>query len=134
MRARAILVSLTVGTMILGCGGDDSTGPPQPQPEPGELRVTVSGSSAMGGIVLTVTGAGIAAPVATGGADLWYDLSGTTLSATVVGASLSGEILRFSVPDTRDLADYQVGIQQVAGTSNQSLSPGAFSASVSIAP
>lgn len=133
MRTQAILVSMAAGLLFLGCG-DDSTGPPQPQPQPGQLQVTVAGGSAFGGIFLTVTGAGITAPAAAGGASLYYDVSGTTLSATVVGPTLSGEVLRFSVPDVRNVTDYQVGIQQVAGTSNQPLSPGGLSATVSVAP
>ena len=133
MRTRAILGAVAAGILFLGCG-DDSTGPPQPQPVPGELAVTVSGGSVFAGIFVTVTGAGITAPAASGGASLYYDVSGTTLSATVVGSTLSGEVLRFSVPDVGDASDYVVAIQQVAGTSNQPLSPTAYSATVSVAP
>jgi hypothetical protein len=133
MKTRAILGAVAAGILLLGCG-DDSTSPPPPQPVPGELVVTVGGGSALGGIFLTVTGAGITAPAASGVASLYYDVSGTTLSATVVGSTLSGEVLRFSVPDVRNVTDYQVTVQQVAGTSNQPLSPGGFSATVSVAP
>jgi hypothetical protein len=134
MRARAILGFLAFGTLILGCGGDDGTGPPQPQPQPGELQVTVSGDAALGGIFLTVTGGAMAAPASASGAGLYYDLSEATLNATVVGSSLPGAVLTFAVPDTRDVANYVVSIQQVAGTSNQPLSSEAFAASVSIVP
>ena len=62
MRMRATLVSLMAGALILGCGGDDTTGPSEPQP--GELRVEIAGSTPIGGVVLTVTGTGITAPAA----------------------------------------------------------------------
>ncbi|MBT8477890.1 MAG: hypothetical protein KJO06_03160 [Gemmatimonadetes bacterium] len=121
MRMRATLVSVAAAMLILGCGGDDATGPPpQPQPQPGELRVTMTGGS-VGGVVFTVTGTGMTAPVVSGAAVMYYDLSGETLHAVVTASSLSGEILRFTVPDVRQVAGYQVTVEQAAGTSNQSV-------------
>ncbi len=130
MKMRAMLVSLAAGALILGCGGDDTTGPPEPQPQPGELRVLVASGTPVGGVVLTVTGSGITSPVASGGARLYYDLSGGTLNAVVTGASLSGEILRFTVPDVAQAAGYQVSVQEAAGTSNQTLAPTGVTLSV----
>lgn len=119
MRMRVTLVSLIAGALILGCGGDDTTGPPEPQP--GELRVEIAGSTPIGGIVLTVTGPGITAPAASSGLQLYHDLSGNTLHAVVVGSSLSGTIMRFTVPDVRQVAGYQVSVQEASGTANQTL-------------
>ena len=121
MRMRATLVSLIAGALILGCGGDDTTGPPEPQPEPGELRVTVVSGTGIGGVVLTVTGSRITAPAASGGGSLYYDLADSTLHAVVTGAPISGEIMRFTVPDVRQVAGYQVSVQEAATTSNQPL-------------
>ena len=129
-RLRATLVSLAAGVLILGCG-DGSTAP---QLEPGQLQVSLSGGSSVGAVVLTVTGSGIASPVASGGASLYHDLSGDTLRAAVVGASLSGEVLRFSVPDVRQVASYQVSLQQAAGGDNQPVAPGGISAAVTAVP
>ena len=130
MRMRAMLVSLAAGALILGCGGDDTTGPPEPQPQPGELRVLVASGTPVGGVVLTVTGSGITSPVASGGARLYYDLSGGTLNAVVAGASLSGEILRITVLDVAQVAGYQVSVHEAAGTSNQTLAPTGVTLSV----
>jgi len=130
MRMRAMLVSLAAGALILGCGGDDTTGPPEPQPQPGELRVLVASGTPVGGVVLTVTGSGITSPVASGGARLYYDLSGGTLNAVVTGASLSGEILRITVLDVAQVAGYQVSVHEAAGTSNQTLAPTGVTLSV----
>jgi hypothetical protein len=129
MRMRATLVSLAAALLILGCG-DDSTGPPESQPQPGELRVTVASGTAVGVVVLTVTGTGISAPAASGGAQLYYHLSGSTLSAVVAGSSLSGEIMRFTVPDVRQVAGYQVSLDEAAGTANQPLATSGISVSV----
>lgn len=131
---RALLVSLAAGVLILGCGGDESTGPPQQLPEPGQLRVTLSGGSSVGAVVLTVTGSGITSPVASGGVSLYHDLSGGTLLAAVIGSSLSGEVLRFTVPDVRQVASYQVSVQQAAGNDNQPMAAVGFSAEVAAAP
>jgi len=130
---RVLLVSLAAGALILGCGGDDSTGPPQQLPQPGQLRVTLSGSS-VGAVVLTVTGSGITSPVASGGVSLYHDLSGGTLLAAVVGSSLSGEVLRFTVSDVRQVASYQVSLQQAAGNDNQPVAAGSISAEVAAVP
>lgn len=121
---RAVLLSLAVGALVVGCGGDSPTGPPQPQPQPGELRVVLASGSSVGGVVLTVTGPGIASPAASWSAQLYYDQSGGALHAVVVGASLSGEILSFAVPDVAQVAGYQVSLQEATGTSNQPLSAG----------
>jgi len=131
---RAMLVSLTVGALILGCGGDESTGPPLQLPEPGQLLVTLSGGSSVGAVVLTVTGSGITSPVASGGFSLYHDLSGGTLRAAVVGTSLSGEVLRFTVPDVRQVASYQVSLQQAVGDDNQPMAAGGISAEVAAVP
>ena len=134
MNNRAILTVLVAGALLLGCGGSDSTGPIEPQPQPGELQVTVYGAGAVGGVVLTVTGPAIGSPTAPAGATLYYDLSGGTLHAVVVGSSMSGQVLRFPVPDVRDASQYQASLQQVAGTANQPLTVGGYSATVSLAP
>jgi len=127
---RAVLYSLAVSVLVVGCGGDGPTGPPQPQPQPGELRVALASGTPVGGVVLTVTGPGITAPAASGSAQLYYDQSGGALHAVLVGASLSGEILRFAVPDVAQVAGYQVSLQEATGTSNQSLSPSGVQLSV----
>jgi hypothetical protein len=119
---------LAVSALFAGCGGDDPTGPPQPQP--GELRVVLASDAPVGGVVLTVTGPGITSPTASSGVQLYHDLSGETLHAVVIGASLSGEILRFRVPDVAQVAGYQVSLQEAAGTSNQSPAPSAVQLTV----
>ena len=119
---RAILTAQLAVLLIAACSSD-ATGPdrqPQPQPQPGELRVTVvptAGST--GAVVLHVTGPAMSDPTGVGGATVFYGLSGSTLRAVVVGTSLAGEVLRFSVPDVRDAPDYAVSVQQVAGNDNQ---------------
>lgn len=125
-----MLVWLVAGALIAGCGGDDPTSPPEPQPQTGELRVTVASGTPVGAVVLTVTGPSITAPAASGAHQLYHDLSAGTLHAVVTGASLSGEIMRFTVPDVRQVASYQVSVQEAARTSNQPLAASGVTASV----
>lgn len=129
MRIRAILATVA-GLLILGCGDDSATGPPEPQPQPGVLEVSVASGTPVGALVFTVTGSGISSPAAVAGARLYHDQSGNTLRAVVVGSSLSGEIMRFTVPDVRQVAGYQVSVQQASGTANQSLPTGGITLSV----
>ncbi|MCL7972854.1 MAG: hypothetical protein M8866_12320 [marine benthic group bacterium] len=129
-RRREILLSVVSAALIFGCSGDSTGPPPEPQPQPGELSVTLSSGVSVGGVVLTVTGGAMSSPAASGGAELYYDLSGTTLKATVLGTSLSGDVLGFSVPDVRDVASYQVVVDEAAGTSNQTLPAGGITVSV----
>lgn len=136
MSRRLVLVTLLAGGLIAGCGGDDPTGPaPAPQPQPGELMVTVSSTAgSVGAVILHVTGPGITDPTAAGGASLYHHLSGNTLRAAAVGTSLSGAVLRFSVPDVRQHSGYAVTVQQAAGNDNEPLAAGGVSAEVSLAP
>ena len=127
---RVALYSLAVSALVVGCGGDGPTGPPEPQPQPGELKVAVASGTTIGGVVLTVTGPGISSPAASGSARLYHEQSGGVLHAVVIGASLSGEILRFTVPDVAQVAGYQVSLQEATGTSNQFLSPAGVQLSV----
>lgn len=119
---------------MLGCGSEDSTGPAEPQAQPGQLQVTLSGGVPAGGLVLTVTGEGISAPAALPGSNLYYDLSGSELRAVVVASSLTGSVLRFSVPDVREADQYQASLQQVAGTDNESRLTSAHAVTVSVVP
>lgn len=130
MRISTLLLSTIAAALILGCGGDAPTTPLQPQPEPGELSVTLSSDVAVGGLMLTVTGAAMTSPAATGGAQLYYDLSGGDLQAVVVGSSLSGAILRFTVPDVRQAATYQATVQEAASPANEPLATAGVSLSV----
>jgi hypothetical protein len=125
MRTRATLATVA-GLLILG-GGDGTT---EPQPQPGELRVEIASGTPVGAVVLTVTGAGITSPAASGGLQFYHDLSGNTLHAVVVGSSLSGTIMRFTVPDVRQAAGYQVSVQEASGTTNQSVAASGVTLSV----
>lgn len=121
MKARAVLASFAVAALIFGCGGEDTTGPPEPQPQPGVLTVSLATGTPIGALVLTVTGTGITSPAAAPGARLYHDLSGDTLRAVVVGSSLSGAIMDFTVPDVRQAAGYRVSVQDASGIANQTL-------------
>ena len=133
---RPILVALATVVFMAGCGGNDATGPqPSPQPQPGQLRVTVVPTAGSTGVVvLHVTGPSITSPTAGGGASLYHDLSGGTLRAAVVGTSLSGEVLRFSVPDVQGVSDYGVTVEQAAGNDNEPLAASGIAAEVTQVP
>ncbi len=130
LRGLAAALCLASATLIAGCGGDSTGPPPEPQPQPGQLQVTLSSGTAVGAVVLTVTGGAMSAPTAAAGATMYHDLSGSTLRAVVAGSSLSGTVLRFSVPDVRQAAGYSVNVEQAAGTTNLSVAPGGITVAV----
>ena len=129
-RGLGALLFLASAGLILGCSGDSTGPPPEPQPQPGELRVTLSSGTAVGAVVLTVSGGAMSAPTAATGTSMYHDLSGSTLRAVVAGSSLSGTILRFSVPDVRQAASYTASVEQAANTANQPVPPGGITATV----
>ena len=92
--------------------------------------MTLSSPTAVGAIVLTVSGGAMSAPATMGGTTMYHDLSGTTLRAVVTGSSLSGAILRFSVPDVGQVSSYSVAVTQAAGTVNQPVAPGGITVAV----
>ena len=127
---RAVILCLVSAALIPACTGDSTGPPPGPQPQPGELQVTLSSPTAVGAIVLTVSGGAMSAPAAMGGGTVCHDLSGTTLRAVVTGSSLSGAVLRFSVPDVGQVSSYSVTVTQAAGTANQPVAPGGITVAV----
>lgn len=130
LRVSVILLSVIATGLIAGCGSDGPTAPPEPLPEPGQLRVTLSSGTAVGAVVLTVSGTGMTSPAAPGGVELYFDLSGGTLHAVLAGSSLSGNILTFSVPDVKQAASYAVSLQEAASMVNEPLDTGGVTLSV----
>lgn len=113
-----------------GCGGDETSGPGEPQPVPGTLRVEISSPVAVGGAVLSVTGGPLGSPGYGSGVTGYHDLSEGVLRAVVVAPSLAGEVLTFFVPDVGEIARYSVTVEQAADMSNEPVSPSSLTASV----
>jgi hypothetical protein len=113
-----------------GCGGDDGTGPPKPQP--GQLTVNVSATGSPGAaFLLTVRGTNITDPVAANsGHKLYTFASGDTLKAAVIGTVSSGALLKFSVPDVNQASGYRVSLNQVAGTDNALIPVASFGVTI----
>jgi len=124
-------LSIVCATFLIGsCGGDDSSGPPAP--EPGQLTVSVSSSLTGAAFDLTIIGEDIANPVqAVGSHQIYTFASGDTLSTAVIGQVSSGDLLRFSVPDVNQAASYRVTLVEVAGTDNALLSNSNFTVIIS---
>jgi len=124
-------LSIVCASFLVGsCGGDDTSGPPAPQP--GQLTVSVSSSSTGAAFSLTITGEDISNPVeAVGSHQVYTFASGDTLNAAVIGNVSSGDLLRFSVPDVNQASSYRVTLAEVAGSDNVLLSNSSFTVSIS---
>ncbi|NOT07004.1 MAG: hypothetical protein HOP28_02250 [Gemmatimonadales bacterium] len=105
--------------LLAGCGG----GPTPPPSTPGDLLVTYSpGNFEAGALLLTITGGKVDNVSAVGAQQVTF--TGTvpgTIRVLVIGAIVSGDLIRIRVPDLSLSADYQVRIDQVADKNTFSL-------------
>lgn len=118
MRAR---VGVVIAAILAssGCGGD-TTGPPEPTP--GALTVSLSAPPGVttGAVVLTITGPE-AITNATGPAEghqVYSRADGAGMKVGVFGTIVPGPLVRFDVPDTRNVDEYAAAISEIAGTDN----------------
>ncbi len=129
-RATRVLAAAFFGAALLTVACKESTGP---STVAGQLTVSVSTSGSGGAaFLITVSGTGISNPAAANANHEFYSIiSGNTLTVAVItqSAVTSGNLIRFSVPDVRQAASYNVSVVEVAGTDNELLSPSAFTVS-----
>jgi hypothetical protein len=124
--------SVALLSIVSACG--DGRDPAEPdRPEPGELVVSVAGlPTSLSGVVLTLSGPVVPSDVAAFRAGDILHLRNSTAEARVAifGYSLSGNLLRFKVLDTRKAASYQARILEATGEDNQLIDHGAAAASI----
>lgn len=115
----AILAAIIASAGCSSGDGDGSTGPTPPQP--GTLTVNISTTGGGGAaFLLTVVGDSIEnARTARNAHTLFSNTSGRTLKAAVIGSAGDGDgILRFDVPDVNRAGQYNVTLNEVAGSDN----------------
>jgi hypothetical protein len=114
---------LSIGVLIVLVACGDRKDPIEAdRPEPGELVVSLAGLPASAsGIVLALSGPVLPTEVTTIRATDILHLRNSAAEARVAvfGTSMSGNLLRFKVPDVRKMASYQTRILEAAGEDNQ---------------
>ena len=115
-----------LGALSLGaaCGGDE----PTDGPTPGELvaRLTTTHTED-GALLLRVVGP-VTQVSALGGYRVASSTGGGATMIVVTGNIAGGDLLRLSVPDTRQLSSYTVEVEQAADRNTFALrEPGSYS-------
>jgi len=124
MRRSIIQRTLMLGLLLAAgaCGDSTDTAAVLSEvgPEPGSLAVTVASPFADDGAYsLELRGAGITnIRPADDGAELFAREVGPVINVAVLGAALSGTVVKFDVPDVRDPGAYSVVLVEVADEAN----------------
>lgn len=117
---------LLVVSLLLSCGGDDTT-PSGPNPGPLELRL--SGPVGAGAVLLVVEGGTIDSVEAGDYFMASTIYSGVARRVLVVGQNLDGVLARVAVPDRR--VDYRATILEIAdGATYRLRDPAAYTVRV----
>ncbi len=111
VRNKALALALVA--LTAGCGGDDlPTGPP---PGPGLLAVVLETPNSNDGALLFRLSGGRMGSLRVNQLTLLTANTGTNERRVILAGNISaGVVLRFWVPERRDLAGYSVVLEQVA--------------------
>ncbi len=106
--------AIVVAAAVLACGGDP-VDPGAGEADPGFVTVSmVSGTQGVGAVWLTITGSALDSVRTIGFGFFGGNASPGEHSALVTGALVDGEVVRFWVPDRRDLTGYSVALNEAA--------------------
>lgn len=132
VRFQAAVVAGAMAAVLSACGGDTAA---PPEPTPGMLAVAFQApaGAAAGAIVLTVAGPGEITNVTatTGAHQVFSRPTASGVKVGVFGTLGSGTVVRFHVPDTREVDEYSATLIEVAGTDNALKSLSTYGVSVS---
>ncbi|HEX9895688.1 MAG TPA: hypothetical protein VGA78_17285 [Gemmatimonadales bacterium] len=121
-RRNPLLLLLAVA---LACGGEDG---PTDEPRPGELVAALNTPNNQDGALLLRVVGPVSAVTPVGGHRVSSATSGATTRVVLTGNITDGDILRLTVPDTRNLTSYTVLVEQVAARDTYALlEPGGYS-------
>lgn len=113
--------AVVLAAITLACSGDSNnggTGPPQDVSNPGFVNVTLSTpNSNDGALLLTLSGGAIDSLTASSGS-IFFAATGTnTFRVMVAGTIANGPIVRFWMPDRRNITSYTATLEQAAARS-----------------
>ncbi len=129
--------AVVLAAITLACSGDSGnggTGPPVDVANPGFVNVTLSTpNSNDGALLLTVSGGVIDSLTASAGS-IFFGATGTnTFRVMVAGTITNGRIVRFWMPDRRNVSRYLATLEQAAARSTyEQQSIGGYSLSISL--
>jgi hypothetical protein len=114
---RRPLVYLALLMAAGACGGDE----PTDGPVPGEVIATLTTPNAKDGALLIRIVGSVKDVAGIGSYRASAATAGTTTRVVLTGSISGGDVLRFSVPDTRNIGSYTILVEQVADRDSYAL-------------
>ncbi len=116
IKAAALAALLPLGA----CDADEASPLGDGGPEPGTMVVRVTSPfGADGAVSFELRGPGVENVRATDGVEVFATPLPDGVRVAVVGEEVSGEMVRFDVPDLRMASEYEVRLIEVADTHNE---------------
>ncbi len=113
--------AVVLAAITLACSGDSNnggTGPPQDVSDPGFVDVTLSTpNSNDGALLLRLSGGTMDSLTASSGSIFFAETGTNTFRVMVAGAIVDGPIVRFWMPDRRNVSQYVATLEQAAARS-----------------
>ena len=126
--------AVVLAAITIACGGDSNNGGTEPQDtsNPGFVNVTLATpNSNDGALLLTLSGGAMDSLTASVGTIFFASTGTNTLRVMVAGTIGDGPIVRFWMPDRRNLAQYVATLEQAAVRSTyEQQDIGAYSLSI----
>ncbi len=114
--------AVVLAAITIACSGDSGnggTGPPQDASTPGFVNVTLATpNSNDGALLLTLSGGTIDSLAASAGTIFFASTGTNTFRVMVAGTIGDGPVVRFWMPDRRNVAQYVATLEQAAARSS----------------
>ena len=129
--------AVVLAAITLACSGDSNNGGTGPLPSvanPGFVNVTLSTpNSNDGALLLTLSGGAIDSLTASSGSIFFASTGTNTFRVMVAGTITDGPIVRFWMPDRRNISQYLATLEQAAARSTyEQQSIGGYSLSIAL--
>ena len=127
--------AVVIAAITIACGGDstpESTGPGENTSNPGFVNVTLATpNSNDGALLLTLSGGAMDSLTASVGTIFFASTGTNTFRVMVAGTIGDGPVVRFWMPDRRNVAQYVATLEQAAVRSSyEQQDIGAYSLSI----
>ena len=118
-------IAAAVIAVTMSCGGDgeevtspQGTPTPTPSADPGFVNVSLATPNSNDGAIMFTLAGGVMDSLTSAGGTLFSASTGTSqFRAIVAGTITNGTVLRFWMPDRRNIASYTVALEQAAARS-----------------
>ncbi len=129
--------AVVLAAITLACNGDSDnggTGPPLDVANPGFVNVTLSTPNSNDGAVLLRLSGGVIDSLTASSGSIFFAATGTnTFRVMVAGTIADGPIVRFWMPDRRNVSQYVATLEQAAARSTyEQQSTGGYSLSIAL--